>query len=180
MREKNRFFRRKSGLLFLAAGVLLVCLGAGGTAAWFHTKAPALVNHLETGSVACRVEENFDPDTGVKEQVRVENTGTVTAYLRVALVYNRLEDGTVVSGRQVPEDALRLTGWLRGADGFYYWTAPVAPGASTGVLIPSLTLAAGEELQVIASAIQADPEEAVESAWGAVEVSDGRLIGRAQ
>lgn len=165
---------------WIPMAVLALCLGAGGTVAWLQDETPALVNHLDVGEVTCAVREEYNGSTGVKQNVRVENTGTVDAYLRVALVYNQLEEQQVVAGRTIPQDALKLDGWICGTDGFYYWTAPVAPGGRTGALISSMTLGVGEELQVIAAAIQARPEAAVESAWPAVTVSDGHLAARGQ
>ena len=66
-------------------------------------------------------------------------------------------------------------------NGYYYYTAPVAPHASTGVLIDLCTPVAGRapegytlSVNVLASAIQSVPAEAVGQAWG-VSIAPGSV-----
>jgi hypothetical protein len=74
-----------------------------------------------------------------------------------------------------------------GADGFYYYTSPVAPGECTEDLIPAVTLIqddvslARQVLEILPSCIQAEPADAVLEAWigtnGSVtSVSGGSLV----
>ena len=69
--------------------------------------------------------------------------------------------------------------WVRSADGFYYWTFPVALLDKTGVLIKSVSekKADGKNLVVDIStqAIQSTPDDAVTEAWNCT-VKDGVLV----
>ena len=69
--------------------------------------------------------------------------------------------------------------WVRSADGFYYWTSPVAPLDKTGVLIKGVSekKADGKNLVVDIStqAIQSTPDDAVTEAWNCT-VKDGVLV----
>ena len=71
--------------------------------------------------------------------------------------------------------------WARGSDGFYYYSDPVAPGDVTELLIKSIypIVEAPEgyslKVHIAATAIQSEPEEAVEGAWGAIIRDDGTM-----
>ena len=71
-------------------------------------------------------------------------------------------------------------GWKRGTDGYWYHQKPVSPDDVTDTLIRAAykeTVPAGYRLhlQILASAIQAAPDAAVEEAWG-VSVVNGEII----
>lgn len=77
------------------------------------------------------------------------------------------------------------TGWEKAADGFWYYTSPVAPKAATDVLIQQCmqlrsAAPAGYTLsvEVIASAIQATPDNVVKDSWnsGVSGVNDSTLF----
>jgi hypothetical protein len=59
--------------------------------------------------------------------------------------------------------------WIKGSDGYYYYTKAVAAGEETGALIDSITLATvgdfKQTLTICAEAIQANPTTAVQEAW---------------
>ena len=72
--------------------------------------------------------------------------------------------------------------WVKGSDGYFYYTSSVVPGASTeGSLLtctvtypdnPEYTLS----VEILAEAIQSAPEKAVQEAWVGVTVNeDGKL-----
>ena len=72
--------------------------------------------------------------------------------------------------------------WTLGTDGFYYYSASVAPGDLTDVLIASIvqkdTAPDGYSLavHVAATAIQSEPASAVSDAWGVQILSNGGLV----
>ena len=77
------------------------------------------------------------------------------------------------------------TAWIKGSDGYYYYTSPVAADDTTGVLISSCTektekAPAGYRLsvEIIAEAIQSVPTTTVGDVWGSVASvdSNGTLI----
>ena len=75
------------------------------------------------------------------------------------------------------------SGWLRGADGYWYYTIPVAPGASTGALIDECELMPGAEVpegyhlavEIISSAIQSSPAAVVQGKWHVVLDESGTI-----
>lgn len=168
---RRRARGRKRGLL-LAAVAAVAAAVVGGTLAFLLLRTDPVANTFEPGVVDCAVEETFN---GVKkENIKVKNTGNVPVYIRVKLLpywYDQTEDKVVAKSAWVPSFTPG-DGWILGADGFYYYTRPVAAGDYTAVLIPSLTLEqdgvtlARQVLEILASCVQAEPDTAVEEAWG--------------
>ena len=123
--------------------------------------------------MTCSVVEDFDGKT--KTNVNVENTGDIPAFIRVKLVAYRTNDaGQHIGGvSEVPAFTLGKD-WARCGD-YYYYTCPVAPGATPAdslaeviELTENYTDVDGghQSIDVIAEAIQAGPEAAVKAAWG--------------
>lgn len=141
----------------LLGAVLLVSI-AGGTLAWFG-QTDGVTNIFTSGSVKPQIDETFDTSYTVKQDVKVQNTGTMPAYLRafVAVYWldkegNQLWDAPAlgndysiewnVATSDAPDapnapDAPAGGQWLQGNDGFYYWPMPVDKEQSTGILIKS-------------------------------------------
>ena len=72
------------------------------------------------------------------------------------------------------------TGWTEGADGCWYYTRAVAPGDSTGILIDKCTQKAEKDgyklnVEILASAVQSDPANAVIEAWHVSVAPDGTI-----
>ena len=118
--------------------------------------------------------------------VQVKNTGTISAYIRAAVVANWIDvDGNIAAS--VPEgysyDLTCSSGsWAQGKDGFFYYLLPVAPGALTegNLLICTVTCPETPEytlsVEVLAEAIQSTPASAVNEAWSAAVDGSGMLI----
>lgn len=169
---RRRARGRKRGLLLLAVAAVLVA-AVSASLAFLLLRTEPVKNTFEPGIVSCAVEEEFT-DGLHKTDVKVKNTGNVSAYIRVKLLpywYDQTEDKVVAKSAWEPaftpgED------WVLGADGFYYYTKPVAAGDCTGVLISEITLAqdgvtlSRQVLEIIASCVQAQPDAAVKEAWG--------------
>ena len=124
--------------------------------------------------MTCKVEESFDG--AVKQNVRIRNTGDIDAFIRAMPVFTWVDgEGKVLSDVPVAGTDYNIElgseQWKKGSDGFWYFSAAVAPNGTTEQMIQSVTplkAPAGYQLQVqiIATAIQADPPAAAESAWG--------------
>lgn len=92
---------------------------------------------LTVNKVDVSITDEMNDDHTAKGSVVATNTGNVTAYLRAAVVaawcYG---DDTDFNNAVAPyvyatNDYTLGTGWVQGADGFFYYTKPVKAGQST-------------------------------------------------
>lgn len=179
----KKTLRRSKLTSTVVAIALLLTLTVGGTVAWLFTKTDPVTNTFTPSSVACKVTENFDKETGKKTNVNVENTGNIAAYIRVKLVTYRTNDnGQHIGGTAVIPTFTPGDGWVKYGD-YYYYTKPVAPGKSPAAnLISRIELETNytdadggkQAIDVMAEAIQSVPDTAIGQAWG-VTIADGQV-----
>ena len=161
--------------VLLIAVLLLITTAVGSTAAFLVTKTEPVVENFAYAQVSCQVTDTM----GVK------NTGTAQAYIRASYAVNWRLDGEESIAAAVPEgysyDLVKdpQGAWVDGGDGYFYYPDPVDPGGETpSLLICSVSCPVDPEytlsVEVVAEAIQSNPAEAAEEAWG-VTVSDGKL-----
>ena len=174
----KRTSKRPTGRLaaMALATVLLLALTIGGTVAWLTSKTSDITNTFTPSQVACAVNEIFNDATGEKSQVNVTNVGDTDAFIRVRLVTYRTNDSKLHIGGAAEVPAFTPgNGWVKYGD-YYYYTKPVAPGEMPeNALIKSITLkmeyqdtdGGHQAMDVMAEAIQSQPEAAVREAWGA-------------
>ena len=154
--------------------VLLLALAVGGTLAWLSTKTTPVTNTFTPAEVTCKVEEDFNENTGVKTKVNVTNNGNIAVYIRVKLVTYRTNDASQHIGGTAELPKFNLgENWVKYGK-YYYYTLPVAPGKKPAAnLADSMTLEKSykdadggkQALDVMAEAIQSEPEKAVGEAW---------------
>ena len=162
--------------VLLIAVILLITTAVGSTAAFLVTKTGPVVEDFAYAQVSCQV-------TRSGNTLGVKNTGTAQAYIRASYAVNWRLDGEESIVAAVPEgyscDPVENPQWEKGGDGYFYYPYPVDPGSETPSLLtcspsypenPEYTLS----VEVVAEAIQSNPAEAAEDAWG-VTVSDGVL-----
>lgn len=161
--------------VLLIAVLLLITTAVGSTAAFLVTKTEPVEEAFAYAQVSCQV----------TDALAVQNTGTAQAYIRASYAVNWLDGDENIAAAtpegyscglvEDPQDA-----WVEGGDGYFYYPYPVDPGSETPSLLtcsvsrpedPEYTLS----VEVVAEAIQSDPAEAAEDAWG-VAVSGGVLI----
>lgn len=161
---------------------LILTVAIGGTIAWLVTKTDSITNTFQPSQVTCEVEEDFNKDTGVKKDIKVQNTGDIDAFIRVKLVTYRTNDkGQHIGGTATLPSFTLGENWVE-YDDYYYYTKPVAPNAYTEVLTDAaITLASYDDadgghqaIDVMAEAIQSVPEKAVGEAWG-VKITEGSV-----
>ena len=169
--------------VLLIAIILLISTAVGSTVAFLATKTEPVENSFEYANVSCEVTQNCDTDGSI---VQVKNTGTISAYIRAAVVANWMDaDGNIAAS--VPDGySYKLTcssgSWAQGKDGFFYYLLPVAPGASTEGNLLTCTVTCPEtpeytlSVEVLAEAIQSTPASAVNEAWSAAVDDSGMLI----
>ena len=166
----------KTVVLLVAIAVLLT-VTVGGTVAYLAASTSPVVNVFTPGSVGGGIEETLEGQ--VKKNVTVTNTGTADAYIRAKIVVTwQNSNGDVypvmpTAGTDYTIDYGTEKGWTQGTDGFWYYSGKVGAGASTGNLIDTCSPVDGKapsgytlHVEILAQAIQAEPDEAVKSAWG--------------
>ena len=164
---------------------LVVFLAVGATLAYIFTSTDPVVNTFTPVTPDIVITE--DPFNGsIKENVIVKNTGTVSSYIRSQVVITwQNEVGEVFSTTPVldtadndgdytilygtAEDAMDTEYWTFAADGFWYYSKAVEPGADTDALIveakwikacedPSYTL----HIEILSQSVQSTPDKAVD------------------
>ena len=166
----------RKGITASVALLLVICLAIGGAVAFLVAHTDEIKNIFNPAKVTIETHEEFDG--AVKKNVNVENTGDTDVYIRVKLVTYMQKDG-VPTGDAVNIPDFILDGdWLL-IDDTYYYTKPVASGDKTSDLIGAagIVLKDGQVVEVLAEAIQAQPDRAVEDAWP-VTVTDGVLTAK--
>lgn len=172
----------KRSLVLVVSVLALVLAVAGGTLAWLVANSGPVTNTFTPATVSCEVEETFK--NNVKSNVNVKNTSNIDAYLRVKLVTYRVnKDGAHIGGTATIPGFTSGEGWVE-HDGFYYYTLPVAPEATpanpligtSGITLLEYTDVDGgkQVIEVMAEAIQSQPDSAVQQAWG-VTITPGKV-----
>lgn len=186
--QKNEHVEKRSHakkpLAALVALVLIIGAVVGGTLAYLAARTDAIVNTFNPAKVGITVEEDFNGRT--KEDVKIKNNGDTEVYIRATYVVMWKDAAENVYPEQ-PQQGVDYTISLNPKqdwfyyNGYYYYTEPVAPGASTGVLITSCAPVSEKtpegyflSVDVLASAIQSVPAEAVGQAWG-VSIAPGSV-----
>lgn len=182
--------RSKMPLKPIAMAVLalaVVGVAISGVVAWL-TASGMLENTFDRGQVDVTVNEEFTDGVN-KKNVSVTNNGNVPVCVRAQVnIYWVDKDGNQlwdepVAGKDYTIDwgDLTGTGWKQGDDGFYYWTKPLATTTKTDNLIDVLTDKTADTdgrtlvCDVAVQAIQADPADAVEEAWGVTVDGSGNI-----
>ncbi len=198
-REEPPKRKSKKKLAIVLVSLLAACtVATTGTIAYLTTATAPVVNTFSPTNTVIEIPEGFDGET--KSNVTVKNKGDIPVYIRAAVVIT-WENNT--TREMIPAKAEDYTitwfdsnsGWVKGNDGFYYYTKAVSPPDNdatttddniTAVLIKECKPVAEKapencflSVEIIANAIQATPAEAVENAWG-IEVDDtsGNLTGQ--
>ena len=182
-RAKHSMGFRGKSLTLIISLVALCAVAVGGTLAWLFDSSGKLENKFYVPDAEIDIEEKFDGSE--KTDVGVTNIGKTEVYVRVMLVETWRNSGDQVVAK--PEGAVvnyefGSDDWVKGSDGYSYYTKPRAVGATTSNLIDRATCKVPEgaalmDLEVVAQGIQSTPKDAVVEAWG-VEVNDadGSLI----
>lgn len=188
MYQREHFYdKRKPNIRMNRAAVLimavLLLLGAavGSTVAFLIDRTEPMENSFEYASVFCEVTGNSG-----NSNVQVKNTGTTDAYIRATYVINWMDSSGNIAASEPEGYSYSLnenpdSKWLKGEDGYFYYTSPVAPGASTEGSLLTCTVTSPENpeytlsVEVLAQAIQSTPDNAVQEAWGITVCADGNL-----
>lgn len=181
--RQRRSKDRKRHMLTIALVSVICCIISGVTLAYVFTHTNPLENTFDPSKVSCQVLEGEDGHTfdgETKTNVKIQNTGQTDAYIRAAVVVTWMSEDKKTVTASVPQENTDYSityaigsGWLKGADGFWYYTSPVAVDDSTKVLISDCHLLDTANIpegfylsvEIVASAIQSTPEYVVTQQW---------------
>ena len=181
-------------LVLLLSAIALIAGAAWFTVSYLKVQTPDVPNEFVPVEVTCEVQKVVCEEGDSRDAWCVQNTGDVTAFIRATVAFNWVKvddtDPDTASQSNVvlsasPQENVDFsilwgdTAWVRGKDGFWYYTKAVDPEEVTSDLIRSMmcnTAPAGYELrvQILATAIQAEPTTVVQTVWGA-SVNDNVL-----
>jgi len=164
-------------LALAVATVGMVIALSTTTYAYMYRETQSKSNQFEPALVTCQVEETVS--NSVKTQIAIKNTGNIDAYIRVRLVsYWVDEEGNIAAKASITPkiNTLDQTKWIADEDNHtYYYKNKVAKETETSNLLSEMSVTLKSEdgyrqvVEVLAEAIQAEPEKAVEESWN-VEV----------
>lgn len=179
-RKRIRPIEKIKTVALIALAVVLLCSVVGVTLAYLIDKTENVTNTFSPSEVVCEIDEDFEQNVStVKKDVTVKNTGEIPAYIRAAIVVTWVsdEDGSVsselpVKGTDYTID-INTSDWFE-VNGYYYFDTSVASNSSTEKLINTCTVVGTKDgyhlsVEILAQAIQAQPDAAVKDAWQVVE-----------
>lgn len=121
-------------LTFLENGKELVYRAAVPAINWAPGKVYTYRFNMNKPFISVSVDDQVIVDT--KSSLVIKNTGNILGFVRAAIVANWYnESGEIVGGWDESQGVftgLPGEGWVKGSDGFYYYTSAVAKGAQTG------------------------------------------------
>ena len=179
--------QNKKTILMLVSVVVLLAAVVGTTIAYLVASTTPITNTFTPTSVPIDIPEKIE--NNVKKRVAVTNKGDISAYVRVAVIVTWKDSNGNISAT-VPKFGKDYTWnndttkkWLKHTDGFYYYTEPLAAKKTTvplftecEVLVTQAEDKPGPDynlsVEIIASSIQAEPEDAIKDAWG-VTIKNG-------
>lgn len=187
LKPSKKVIRWNRSFVVLAALLVLVLGIVGTTLAWLTDKTTDLTNTFEYAKVSCEVLETVNEAQTQKRDVRIKNTGNTEAYIRATYVVTYRDNTgsilyeTLSNGRWKVDlsDIINKESWVQGEDGYWYCKTPVAPGEKTPVLFNDTINGNGTFLndgrskeqaityvEILATAIQSQPVNAMGEAWG--------------
>jgi len=172
--NKSGFRWKRSGIL-LAAVIVLLAGAVGGTWAFLVAQSEPVQNNFTYAHVSCTIDEKFDGTT--KSDVKIQNTGDISAYIRARIVVTWKDASGNVSAVPVKNTDYTIAfnenekDWTQQGDYWYCKTA-VDAGEKTPVLITKCEKKGNApkdydlSVEILADAIQSEPANAVKEAWG--------------
>lgn len=195
--DKFKAMRPSKRIILTVCAVLIFCMITGGSIAWLVSISDPVNNKFDPAEVTITIIEEFE--NNLKQNVQIGNTGTVDAYISVALVPAWVDENGNVAAQEASLDDCTITWGETGAaslDGnpdwfmvnddddvcYCYCRKAIAPEGVTPILIKECKVNESEyghqydfELRIVASAVQAIPTDAVEEAWGVTVGNDGLI-----
>lgn len=175
---------RKTATLLVAI-VLLIGVAVGSTVAYLIDKTNEIKNEFEYAKTDVTVTEHFNGTT--KSNVQVKNESNIPVYIRATYVANWVDAAgnivtSVPTGYSITKTENPDGMWVKGTDGYFYYPTPVQPNDSTagslltcGVTYPAENPEYTLSVEILATAIQSEPKDAVEAVWP-VKVEENKTL----
>lgn len=170
----------KKGIIASVCILAAVFTAVGTTAAFLSRRTEPIEANFLPSEVSCSVIEKGGA-------YRVVNTGDTAVFVRVLPVFSwKDDDGSVYAKKQPSEGedyeaTFNTDNWFF-KDGYYYHMYPINEGESSADLIEELEVFTdgapdgyGLTVELVASAIQSAPRNAVEDYWGVTVAWDGGI-----
>lgn len=177
--------KAKKYALIISAVLIVVTMTVGGTMAWL-SQSQTKTNSFSVSDVKCSV--IMDESGNTRKNIKIKNTGSIDEYVRATVVLSWVDSqGDTIAKEVKASDytmEMNSNDWFKGSDGYYYHKAKVAQNGTTENLINSFTANTFDneytlKIDVLSSAIQAEPKTAVESLWAVIAVdTSGNLINK--
>ena len=193
MKIKNIIQKISSYRKYIIGVAIVLCLSIGAyMTISYLTSDSSLENTFTIASVKPDVNETFN--NNIKTDVSIENTGDIPVYIRAKImIYYQDADGKILG--DIPEEDLDYsieyptdlnTYWIQADDGFYYYKSIVGideNGKTTNLIDKCTELDPDSNkhlvVDIITEAIQANPQDAAEDAWPAVDVKEDGTLKKA-
>ena len=172
-------------IIILVSIITVLVTGLSTTLAVIVQRTESITNTFTPGKIVLSQTETAVTNTAESD---------VAVYVRLAIVVNYQDDnGNVYHEGAIEEDGVvkdpdyRITttsDWLKGGDGFYYYTKPIAPGYSSTAFptVAAITLDASNPklnynlvTTYVTAGVQASPTEVVNLAWGVSLDANGNI-----
>lgn len=175
---------RKTATLLVAI-VLLLGVAVGTTVAYLIDKTNEIKNEFEYAKTDVTVTEDFNGTT--KSNVQVKNESNIPVYIRATYVANWVDAAgnivtSVPTGYSITKTENPDGMWVKGTDGYFYYPTPVQPNGLTagslltcGVTYPAENPEYTLSVEILATAIQSEPKDAVEAVWP-VKVEENKTL----
>ena len=188
-------------ILVVLLAVLALFSSIGSVGAYMRKQTQVVSSVYIPGTVSCTVHETLTGKTE-KRSITVENTGSITSYIRVRLVTYWVDShGDIMykaSSNLNMDSIYNTTDWIKAPnEDLFYYKYPVAPDGNTGDVTADLlkngsviTLQRDNNgtnsdtsddlrqvVEVFAEAIQSEPTKAVTEAWKVTIDSSGNITG---
>lgn len=156
---------KKKKIFVITIALIVGIIGTSTTFAIVTATAGTVTNTFRAAGVTTEIQEELDGDvksgSTIKKNPSVQNTGISDAFIRARITVSPQQtDVTLLSGawkdsvftekgaaadRIATETTLYDPdgdgiGWYQGADGWYYYNSPIAPGQNTGTLFDAVKI----------------------------------------
>jgi hypothetical protein len=166
-------------IIILVSIITVLVTGISSTLAVIVQRTESITNTFTPGKIVLSQTETAVTNTAESD---------VAVYVRLAIVVNYQDDSGNVYHEGAVEtqdyNVLTTSDWLKGSDGFYYYTKPIAPGYSSTAFptVAAITLDASNPklnynlvTTYVTAGVQASPTEVVNLAWGVTLDANGNI-----